>query len=76
MRTMGIQPDGGDMAYGRALLTDAERRHISRESGNEQLRYEASWRVRKRIQEELPRDVEILAEYHPELLEELREVVC
>lgn len=60
----------------RALLTDGERRHISGESGNNQRKYEAVSRVRSRIEEELVTDVEILEEHHPELLEELREVVC
>lgn len=60
----------------RALLTDGERRHISGESGEDQRRYESVSRVRNRIQEELTTDVEILEEHHPELLEELREVVC
>lgn len=73
---MDSRTEGGDMSHGRALLTDAERRHISRQSDNEQLRYEAVWRARKRVTEELSRDVEILEEHHPELLEELREVVC
>lgn len=60
----------------RALLTDGERRHISGESGNDQLRYQAVSHVRTRIENELPTDVEILEEHHPDLLEELREVVC
>jgi len=60
----------------RALLTDAERRHISGESGRDQLKYEAVSRVRSRVQEELTKDVAVLEENHPELLEELREVVC
>lgn len=33
-------------------------------------------RVRSRIQDELPRDIEVLEEHRPDLLEELREVVC
>jgi len=60
----------------RALLTDGERRHISGESGEDQRRYEAVSRVRSRIEEELTTDVEILEKHHPELLEELRDVVC
>lgn len=68
--------DSRAMARGRALLTDAERRHIGRESDSDQLRYEAVSRVRSRIQDELTTDVEILAEHHPDLLDELREVVC
>lgn len=64
------------MPHGRALLTDAERRHISGESGKDQLRYEAVSRVRARVEEDLTTDVDLLAEHHPELLEELQAVVC
>jgi hypothetical protein len=32
--------------------------------------------VRSRIQDELPRDIEVLEEHRPDLLEELSEVVC
>lgn len=60
----------------RALLTDGERRHISGESENDQRRYEAVSRVRSRVHDELTTDVAILAEHHPTLLAELREVVC
>ncbi|MHB9286616.1 hypothetical protein ACKVMT_06205 [Halobacteriales archaeon Cl-PHB] len=67
-------PDNPAMA--RALLTDGERRHISGESGKDELRYQAVSRVRNRIEGELTTDVELLEEHHPELLEELRDVVC
>lgn len=60
----------------RALLTDAERRHISGESGEDEYKYQAVSRVRSRIEEELTTDVEILREHHPDLLEELQDVVC
>ena len=60
----------------RAILTDAERRHISGESGKDQLKYEAVSRVRSRVQEELTEDIEVLRNHHPDLLKELREVVC
>lgn len=69
-----VSPDHTGMT--RALLTDGERRHISGESGNEQRKYESVSRVRSRIEQELTSDIEILEEHHPELLEELREVVC
>jgi hypothetical protein len=39
-------------------------------------RYQATSRVRARIEDELTTDVELLAEHQPELLDELREVVC
>lgn len=70
----GSNPQG--MAQGRALLTDGERRHISGESGNNQRKYEAVSRVRSRIEDELTEDVDVLQEHHPELLAELRAVVC
>lgn len=64
------------MAKTRALLTDTDRKYISGEEGDEDRRYQSASRIRRRIQEELPHDVEILEEHHPDLLEELREVVC
>jgi len=63
------------MARTRAVMTETEREQIAGEDG-EQRKYESTSRVRRRIREELPRDIEILEEHHPELLEELREVVC
>ena len=38
--------------------------------------YQAVSRVRRKISEELPEDVALLEEHHPELFEELQEVVC
>jgi len=63
------------MARTRALMTETERELIAGE-GTDQRRYEAVSRVRSRVKEELTTDVEILEEHHPDLLEELREVVC
>lgn len=63
------------MAKQRALLTETEREQIAGEHGD-QRRYEANSRVRRRIKDELATDAEILEEHHPELLEELRDVVC
>lgn len=34
------------------------------------------YRVRLRINEELARDIEVLEDHRPDLLEELRDVVC
>jgi len=59
----------------RALLTETEREQIAGEHGDER-KYQATSRARRRIQEELSRDIEILEDHHPELLDELREVVC
>ncbi|WP_345130197.1 hypothetical protein [Haloarcula argentinensis] len=63
------------MAKTRALLTETEREQIAGDHGRDR-RYQATSRVRRRIDEELTEDIEILEEHHPELLEELREVVC
>ena len=66
-----------EMARTRALLTKTERQQIAKkEEINENKRYQAISRVRSRIQEELPKDVEVLREHHPDLYEELRDVVC
>jgi hypothetical protein len=69
-------PSENQAGMARALLTDGERRHISGQSDKEQRKYEAVSRVRARIDEELTTDVELLEEHHPELLNELRDVVC
>jgi len=63
------------MAKTRALLTETDRQYITGDAGDEK-RYQSASRVRARIRDELPRDVDVLEEHHPELLEELREVVC
>ena len=65
------------MARTRAIMSETDRQHITGESDpTDTQRYQAVSRVRSRIKEELPRDVEILEEHHPDLLDELREVVC
>jgi hypothetical protein len=65
------------MARSRGLITFTERERIS---GNEDVedakKYQAVSRVRRRINEELAEEVELLEEHNPDLLEELREVVC
>ena len=61
----------------RALLTDRERELIEGgDNVDEDLRYQAISRVRRKIDDELTTDVEVLRENHPDLYEELREVVC
>lgn len=65
----------------RAILTDSERERLPNETDDlpEQERqrvYEAVSRVRRRISNELADDVRLLSEHRPDLLEELREVVC
>ena len=56
-------------------MTERERELISDES-IEDRRYQTVSKVRRRIEDELTEDVEVLEEHHPKLLEELREVVC
>ena len=56
-------------------MTETEREQIAGEHGDER-KYQATSRVRRRIEEELTKDVEVLREHHPDLLEELRDVVC
>jgi len=63
------------MAKQRALLTKTEREQLAGMHGD-QRKYEATSRARRRIEEELIEDIRILEEHHPELLDELREVVC
>jgi hypothetical protein len=63
------------MAKTRALLTDTEREQIAGEHGDSR-KYQAASRIRRRIEEELTTDVEVLRENHPDLYDELCEVVC
>ena len=63
------------MAKTRALLTETEREQIANEHGDER-RYQATSRVRRRIEDELTKDVEVLRAHHPELLTEVKEIVC
>ena len=56
------------------MLTDTERELLK--SGEKSDRYyQAVSRIRRKINEELSTDIEVLKEHHPELLEELRDVV-
>ncbi|WP_345782049.1 hypothetical protein [Natronococcus sp. A-GB1] len=73
-----MQPENtGDMARRRAILTDRERELIASDDTEEkEYQYQAASRVRNKIHDELPTDIDILEENHPELLKELREVVC
>lgn len=75
---MGMQPeDTGEMARRRAILTDRERELIASDDDEEkEYQYQAASRIRNKIHDELTVDIEILEENHPELLGELREVVC
>ena len=70
---MGSQATG--MATGRALTTEAEREYLRGEHGD-QRKYEAKSRVRSRINERLAEDIELFEEEAPELLNEVRGVIC
>jgi hypothetical protein len=64
------------MARTRAIITETERKYISREVRvSENRRHQAISRVRDRL-DELRWDVSVLEKHHPQLLTELREVVC
>lgn len=63
------------MTRRRALLTDTERELLS--NGNKSDRYyQAVSRVRTKINDELSEDIQIIEEHNPELIEELRGIVC
>lgn len=72
---MQAQMEQAGMSRRRALLTDRERELIADEEA-ENPRYVAVSHIRNKIEEELPRDLELLEEYHPDLYQELQEVVC
>lgn len=59
----------------RAMITEREREQIAGEHGSDR-RYQAVARVRRRINDELGADLSVLREHHPDLLDELRTVVC
>lgn len=63
-----------NMAQGRGLLTESERAALAGES-SDSYRYKTRSFLRDRL-EELEADVSVLEEHDPELLEELRGVVC
>jgi len=58
-------------------MTETDRKHIAGDSDPSQdQKDQAVYRVRQRIHEELPADIEVLEEHRPDVLEELRKVVC
>lgn len=57
------------------MLTDTERELLDSDEKSDRY-YQAVSRIRRKINEELTEDVQLLEENHPELLEELREVAC
>ena len=75
---MGMETQSPDvMGRRRALLTDSERDLLTAdELEDENRRYQAVSRIRNKIEDELPRDIQILEENHEQLLAELRDVAC
>mgnify|MGYP006279437003 FL=1 len=57
------------------MLTDTERELLDADEKSDRY-YQAVSRIRRKINEELTEDIRLLDENHPELLGELREVVC
>lgn len=74
----GMEPnETPTMGRYRAIMTETDREYLSGEGdATDHQRQQSVTRVRSRIQNELPKDIEILAEHRPDLLEELRDVVC
>lgn len=66
--------EGRHMSQRWVLRTNRERELISSEKGDNQ-QYIAESRVRTKIQEGILRDFDLLTEHHPEVFEELRNVV-
>ena len=62
------------MSHGRGLLTGTEREAIAGE-GSDSYRYKTRSFFRDRL-DEVGDDIDVLEEHDPELLKELREVVC
>lgn len=60
----------------RALLTDRQREILADPDVDPDRRYQAVSRIRRRIQNDLRDDCAILEEHHPDLYEELVDVVC
>lgn len=72
-----VQKPPTAMGRYRAVMTETDREYISGQGdATDHQRQQSVSRVRSRINEELPRDIEILREHRPDLLDELREVVC
>jgi len=71
---MATNSQTGTMTEGRGLLTETEREAIAGER-SDSYRYKTRSYYRNRL-EEVEKDVEILREHAPDLLEDLQEVVC
>lgn len=67
--------DDYEIERSRGVMTETDREMISERSSSDDRRNQSVSRIRWRI-EEIGTDVEVLDEHHPELLSELRDVVC
>jgi hypothetical protein len=63
------------MARRRAILTDTERELLDTNENSDRY-YQAVSRIRRKINQELTEDIQLLRKNNPELFEELQEVVC
>lgn len=63
------------MSTGRGILTGYEKDCIAGKK-QKQRKYEARSRIRSRVEGPLRGDIKHLKEHDPELLEEIREIVC
>ena len=71
---MTAATETADMSQGRGLLTESEREAIAGEA-SDSYRYKTRSFLRDRLKE-VEEDIAVLEEHDPELLKELREVVC
>lgn len=71
---MKVDTQSTSMTEGRGLLTETEREAIAGER-SDSYRYKTRAYLRNRL-EEVEKDVDVLEEHAPELLEDLREAVC
>jgi len=69
------QDNSPGMSTGRGILTEYERECLAGEHAK-QREYESRSRIRSRLEGPLAQDIEHLKEHDPDLLKELREVVC
>ena len=71
---MSVDIQSTSMTEGRGLLTETEREAIAGER-SDSYRYKTRTYLRNRL-EKVERDIDVLEEHAPELLEELRDTVC
>ena len=73
---MTLETEAVDMTEERSLLTDREREILSGEADvSDNYRYKVESVARRRVRN-IEGDVKVLRENYPEILEELRDVVC